>query len=460
MKELSIKKKLTIIRLYFSGLSYDRIANKALVSKGAVSNVASELKAGELHPSLTVVDDIETLRELSVSLRKHSLVPSQALLGITVLNMLREMNIEPLQIQNCFSLYSELIEKKPDMESLLKVATKLYELYDYTGLTFSKLEAKYNDLTSEVARLTPLAKQVQKQEDQIGKQTKNLKELEHEITKQASKYSTLNQSIAKKEKREEKLINKIIALEDKVFKIEKRCTDVTQNLDRLSALGITPEELPSVTNMIERITTRHGIKSVTIIDKVFSELRELDTCLGLDETIKTKRNELTNIRRTIKREDTKFQRFSTTNKRLEKEQVENKAFLEEQQRYHNEQIALANSVFNQEIKHFHTRLSEAVSSSIERINELKNLAYKVGKEEADFKKAMEVNAFASDLMSIALGNFNGPTSSIKQTILVFLHGSYTWLSENQKAFDVNIFLLNHMNQTIEYLQLWHPENTE
>lgn len=460
MKELSIKKKLTIIRLYFSGLSYDRIANKALVSKGAVSNVASELKAGELHPSLTVVDDIETLRELSVSLRKHSLVPTQALLGITVLNMLREMNIEPSQIQNCFNLYSELIEKKPDMESLLKVATELNESYDNTGLTFSELEVKYNDLTSEVARLTPLAKQVQKQKELISKQTKNLKELEHEITKKASKHTTLNQSIAKKEKREEELIKKIIALEDKVFNIEERCKASVQKLDRLSALGITPEELPSVTNMIERIATRHGIKSVTIVDKVLSELGELDTRLDLDETIKTKRHELTDIRRTIKREKTEYQRLNITNKQLEKEQIENKAFLEEQRRYHNEQIALANSVFNQEIKYFHTRLSEAVSSSIERINELKNLAHKVGKEEADFKKAMEANVFVSDLMSIALGNFNGPASSMKQTSLVFLHGSHTWLSQNKKAFDVNIFLLNHMNQTIEYLQLWRPESTE
>lgn len=460
MKELSLKKKLTIIRFYFNGLSYDRIAKKALVSKGSVSSVVSEFKAGELHHSLTVANDIETLRELSVSLEKHSLIPSQALVGISVLNMLREMNIEPLQIQHCTDLYNTLEENKVDMESLLKIASELYELYEHTGLTFTELQTKYNDLTSEVARLTPLAKQAQKQDEQISKQNRNLKELEHAITKQASKHATLNQSIAKKEIKEETLLNKIRGLEDKAVKIEERLANGTTNLNRLAVPGISPADLTSVTNMIERIASHHNIKSVTTMDKVLSELGKVDTYFDLDETIKTKRNELMDIRKTVKREKQKFQRINIKNIQLEKEQIAHKAILEEQQRYHNQQIALSNSIFNKEITHFHTEISNKISKSIKEINELKTVAHNVGIETGTFQTIRTANAIINDLVSIALGEFNGTAFNIKQANLVFLYGSHTWLSQHQNAGNVSNLLLDWTDKVIQCFKLWHPESTE
>jgi len=40
MKQLSLKKKLLVLRLYFEGLSYDEIAVRADVSKGTVGHRA------------------------------------------------------------------------------------------------------------------------------------------------------------------------------------------------------------------------------------------------------------------------------------------------------------------------------------------------------------------------------------------------------------------------------------
>ena len=46
MQEISLKKKMSIIKLYLEGLSYDEIAARGNISKGKVANIISELKAG------------------------------------------------------------------------------------------------------------------------------------------------------------------------------------------------------------------------------------------------------------------------------------------------------------------------------------------------------------------------------------------------------------------------------
>ncbi len=48
MQKLSLKKQLTIVRLYLSGLSYQEINAKAGVSKGTVANVVADLRAGRI----------------------------------------------------------------------------------------------------------------------------------------------------------------------------------------------------------------------------------------------------------------------------------------------------------------------------------------------------------------------------------------------------------------------------
>ncbi len=65
MEKLSPRKKLTIVRLYLSGLSYEEIAAKNAVSKGTVANVVVELKAGVFPEAADGAEQIGLMRELS-----------------------------------------------------------------------------------------------------------------------------------------------------------------------------------------------------------------------------------------------------------------------------------------------------------------------------------------------------------------------------------------------------------
>ena len=59
MEKVTTAKRLLIVKLYLSGLSYDEIATKCGVSKGTVANVIAELRAGKFPEAADVGEHIE-----------------------------------------------------------------------------------------------------------------------------------------------------------------------------------------------------------------------------------------------------------------------------------------------------------------------------------------------------------------------------------------------------------------
>lgn len=69
MQKLSLRKQLTIVKLYLSGFSYDEIATRIGASKGTVANVVADLKAGRIVDVQDPAEQMELLRELAIDLR-------------------------------------------------------------------------------------------------------------------------------------------------------------------------------------------------------------------------------------------------------------------------------------------------------------------------------------------------------------------------------------------------------
>ncbi len=62
MPELPMRKRLSVVRLYFESVSYEDIARRAGVAKGTVVNVINELKAGQFPQIRNPEDGMETWR--------------------------------------------------------------------------------------------------------------------------------------------------------------------------------------------------------------------------------------------------------------------------------------------------------------------------------------------------------------------------------------------------------------
>jgi len=136
MKELTRSKRLEVAILYLLGYTYSQIEKETGVSHGSIANIVREIEEGDLIIPGTTLDQVNDLRQLSFDLKKNSLKPSQALLGITFLRNLQELQIKPEYIEAWSELMSRLIPADFSAEDFFQVAIRL--------LAISKMRHSFN----------------------------------------------------------------------------------------------------------------------------------------------------------------------------------------------------------------------------------------------------------------------------------------------------------------------------
>jgi AcrR family transcriptional regulator len=158
MEKLSIRKQLNIIRLYFSGLSYREIAAKAGVSVGAVTNVTADLKAGNYPEVGDVSERVDLLKELAAEVRKSRLTVGEAVTGITIVNSVKELGLEPGDIPQYVSLCKTLTPGGIETQAFVKAAMEYRDVLERTSLSVDEMEKKVRSLEETANQLEPTAK--------------------------------------------------------------------------------------------------------------------------------------------------------------------------------------------------------------------------------------------------------------------------------------------------------------
>ena len=118
MELLTMKKRLQVVHLYFSGLSFDQIAAKSGVSKGSITNIINELKAGNFPEAADLVDQIQMLRDLAVDLNKLKIAAGQSAVGIAVLKRIYELGLDPADMERWPLLLNSIKPKMMPRNSL------------------------------------------------------------------------------------------------------------------------------------------------------------------------------------------------------------------------------------------------------------------------------------------------------------------------------------------------------
>jgi transcriptional regulator with XRE-family HTH domain len=146
MERLTAKKKLAVIRLYLSGLSYDEIAVKCGVSKGTVANVVAELKAGTVPEAADVAEQIELLRELSIDLKQSKLTPGQCATGLILLTRITECGLDPADIDR-WPLILKAVPTDDDAGEFVRLIYSIQEVQKRSGLGPEALDKKVHSST-------------------------------------------------------------------------------------------------------------------------------------------------------------------------------------------------------------------------------------------------------------------------------------------------------------------------
>ena len=456
MKQLSLRKKLLVLRLYFEGLSYDEIAVRAGIGKGTVANIISELKAGSFPEAGDLSDQLEAIRELAVDLRHSRLTLAQASIGLTVLSHLTELGVEPSDIENCAALGRIAAAKGTDIQSFTRAALSLEKMRRQTGLSVDELESKVNDLQERACRMEPLAKQAKEVEKQITELDGKKQTLNKETSKLQERAEVLRRNVKDKEQREAKLSGRVSGLEERAQIADERLANARKDLRMLSVIGITFDDLSGLTQRLKGIAQRHHIDPNILRERLLFELEQLDEGLGLETTIQAKQRELRRLEKAISTEQEKSVALESANQELQLERSRLEAELGEGHNHIVKEIKTVSTMAQHIATSFKQSVVNGVSESLVEIARLKNQSLELGRQLGQFETMVESNRLLKSFVALVKGDDELDANHARVIGVTVLGGLSAWLERNYKN-DPSLYLMRtSMSSVVSELERWKP----
>ena len=291
MERLTAKKKLAVVRLYLSGLSYDEIAAKSGVSKGTVANVATELKAGMIPEAADVGEYIELLRELSFDLKRSELTPGQCAVGLILLKQISECGLDPADI-NRWPMILKSVRNEDDINEFVRLVYSIQQVQQRSGLSLEALDNRVQELDKKAADLEPISDKLKDYKKQLAELTKQREELANSVAMLEQKSELLTPQVKELERREQTLSRRIADMEPKANKAETTLSTLKGETQKLEDIGFTFIELAEFNKKLQAIAQRHTIKPSELRSRLLHELETLDKGLTLETLIQSRQQEL------------------------------------------------------------------------------------------------------------------------------------------------------------------------
>ncbi|MFC1866429.1 hypothetical protein ACFLYB_06955, partial [Chloroflexota bacterium] len=207
MEQLTWKKRLQVVYLYFSGLSFGQIAAKTGISHGSVVNIINELKAGNFPEAADVVDQIEILRDLAIDLHKLHMSAGKSAVGIAVFKRIYELNLDPADMER-WPLLINSIKTQDDAQELIEAAYNVRDLEHEWNLSLPAIEDKVNQLGEKAKELKILAGNIVKAKTQIKDLNIKKEKLTTEVASLDGKFKWLIPRVHELEQREKLLLDR------------------------------------------------------------------------------------------------------------------------------------------------------------------------------------------------------------------------------------------------------------
>jgi len=174
MKEIIRIKRFEVAHYYLLGYTYKEIEEETGISHGSIANIISELEDGDLNIPGTSFDQVNDLRQLSFYLKKSGLKPSQALLGITFLKGLQELQITPEHLEAWSSLVKKLLPPDFPTEEFFEAARRLHDLETSQGKSFETITEEYKIHCQRIEKLKGEVDSLSKAKSQLSNEIKPL----------------------------------------------------------------------------------------------------------------------------------------------------------------------------------------------------------------------------------------------------------------------------------------------
>ncbi len=459
MYELTTNKKMKVIILYLQGYSYDEVVKKTGVSKGTVFNIISDLKAGLFPEISSIPEEIEQLRDVAISLKRSNISPIKANIGLSVLERLNDIGIEPSEIEKCHTLLQALSPHDKDLPSMARSILAIEKVKHDTGLTLEELEEKVASLRQEAEQLAPISKEAETKKRELIKLERDYSNLSSNIRELKKQETTLSGHVNKLEAKEVQLRGHVVELEERASAADKRLINARRDLETMDKMGISREELNKFTIKLKEVAAHHDIKPEDLCSRLFKELRMLDKGLNLEYAIKETEAQLGRIRNEITKDQAEKESLHAYLKQLTVE----KANLETRIAHYRKQLANDITTLSEASKKTTREINDSlklgIQVSLSEVNKLSGEALRVGKEVGNLESKIESLNWIKPLILLIRGDNGLDDYEVKTISLAVLRSISSWLNDNYgEDWDLSLLRLN-IGSSISELEKWKPSTT-
>jgi transposase len=451
MERLTAKKKLTVIRLYFSGLPYDEIAAKCGVSKGTVANVVAEVKAGTIAEAADTPEHIELLRDLSVELRQSNLTPGQCAVGLILLTRINECGLDPADIDR-WPMILKAVRNEDDAKEFIRLIYSIQEVQKRSGLGIEALDKKVHELEKKAADLEPVSDKLKDSKKELAALTKQRDELANSVAILEQKEEMLTRRVKELEKREENLSRRINDMEPKAEKAQSTISALKREAQKLEDLGLSLKELAEFNEKLRQIAQHHSIKPSELRGRLLQELQHLDKGLTLEGSIRGWRQELDKTEQAVIRTRKEAETERAVVGDLEQQKMNLEASIKEMTSNVMREIARIVPVAQDAVAKFGEDLRHGNDEALAEVQRLRDEAVEVGREIGRYEGILKSCEWLDELLTLVQGKENIADERVKVIALLVVRAIHTWMKRQES---ISYTLLQHTLETlIGQLERW------
>jgi len=426
MEKVTARKKLTVVRLYLSGLSYDEIAARSGVSKGTVANVVTELKAGMVPEAADVGEHIELLRELSLDLKRSKLTPEQCVIGLLLLNRINECRLDPADIHH-WPMILKFVRNEDDAKEFVRLVYSIQEVQQRSGLSLEALDNKVHELERKAADLEPISEKLKDCKKQLVELTRQREGLASAVAILEQKHELLSPRVKDLEKREETLLRRITDMEPKAWKAETTLSALKGEIQKLEDIGFTIKEFAEFNEKLQVIAQRHAIEPPKLKNRLLHELETLDKGLALETLIQSRQQELDKTEQALIKSRKEIATVRVVVDSLKQEKMNLEASIKETREKVSREIAMILPVAQDVIDRLEKELRQGHEEALAEVRRFRDEAVDVGKEVGRCEGILQSSEWFNELLALVRGEENVQGKRVRIIALLVVRALHIWL---------------------------------
>lgn len=433
MEKLSVKKRITIVRLYLSGLSFSEIAAKTGTSKGTVENVISELKAGVFPEAADVSEHIELLRELSIDLKKASQNPVQCAVGLAVLNRLTEYGLNAGDMER-WPWILKSVKTEDDAQEFVQLIYNIGYVLKQTGLSLPALEKKAGDMEKKVHELEPISAKVDERKKQLDSLNKQLQESTASVKVLEDKLKWLMPRVQELGNREKTLLEHCELLESKAQSAEATIAAMNKEKKKVEQTGFSLKALAAFNQKVQAVAKHHGIEPADVRERLLHELVCLDKGLRLETIIKALRQQIKESEQIIDKNNSEIGNLQVVVIDLQQRKTDLEANIKTMRNGVSQEIGKIAPIASEAVQQLVQQLQTGREEVLAEVGRIRDESIEVGKAIGQYQTVLQENQWLNELLAMMKGE-SIQSGRFKAIVLPVARGINDWL-QSQKSPDI------------------------